>query len=79
MKNLCVLLSACVLSVGITACGEPSPTLTAPDAARFDGGYTFGGGNKSDSTTVATSSGETTTKSDSTTTERGGHTFGGGN
>ena len=79
MKKLCVLLAVCVLSVGIVACGEPSPALTAPDGAYFDGGYTIGGGYKSDSTTVVISSTETTTGSDSTTTERGGHTAGSGN
>jgi len=79
MKTLCALLSACVLCLGIAACGESSPTITAPGRASFDGGHTFGGGSKSDSTTVVTSSGEMTTESDSTTTERGGHTAGSGN
>ena len=76
MKNLRTLLAACVLSLGLAACGESSSALTAPGGARFDGGSTFGSGHRSDSTTVTGVS--TTSNSDSTTTERGGYTAGSG-
>jgi len=77
MKTLRTLLAACVLSLGLAACGEPSPVLTAPDGARFDGGHTYGSGHHSDSTTISDAS-TATADSDSTTTERGGSTFGSG-
>lgn len=76
MKKTYVLLVACTL--GVAACGDSSPVLTAPEGARFDGGSTMGTGNKSDTTSVSVSSTETTDGT-STTTERGGFTIGGGN
>lgn len=74
MKNLRTLLAACTLGLGLAACGGSSPAITAPEGARFDGGYTIGSGHRSDSTTLSTQ----TTDSDSTVTTRGGHTLGSG-
>lgn len=76
MRKLYTLSAACVLSAGLSACSQ-SPLL-APESPRFDGGYTYGSGNRTDSTTVVVSSTDTTTE-DGTTTERGGHTGGSGN
>lgn len=78
MKTLRTILVACAFGVGLAACGDASHVV-APEAPRYDGGFTVGGGNRAmsdTSTTVVTSSTETTTGE---TTERGGHTFGGGN
>jgi ABC-type glycerol-3-phosphate transport system substrate-binding protein len=61
----------------LAACGEQSASVTAPDNARYDGGFTFGGGNRSDSTSTTTttaSSGE-----GAVVNAAGGFTFGGGN
>lgn len=74
MMTRCTLLAACMLCLGLAACGDSS--LIAPEGPRFDGGYTFGGGNRADTTTTATPSTGTTV---TTTAERGGYTFGGGN
>lgn len=63
MKKLYVLVAACMLPLGLTACGGSSPALTAPEGARFDGGHTAGSGNLSDSTA----------------TTQGGSTIGSGN
>jgi hypothetical protein len=66
------IVVAATVALVCAACGQTS-SVTAPDNARFDGGHTFGGGNKSDS--VAT----TTTTSGGAVVNAGGHTFGGGN
>ncbi|HEX2091181.1 MAG TPA: hypothetical protein VHG28_02220 [Longimicrobiaceae bacterium] len=71
MKILRVLLVTSLLGTGLAACGDSSPVT--PGSPRFDGGFTFGGGNRDGGATT------TSTASDSTGTERGGFTFGGGN
>ena len=75
MKNWYALLAACMLCVGLAACGSSS--LLAPEAPRFDGGSTIGSGNSTQDTTTVTSTTEPTV--DDTTTERGGFTIGSGN
>lgn len=75
MKNRCTLLAACMLCLGLAACGSSS--LLTPEGPRYNGGFTIGSGNSTDSTTVVTSSTETTTED--TTAERGGFTAGSGN
>ncbi len=55
MKNLRVILAACILGAGLGAC--ESPALVAPEAPRFDGGpFTVGSGNRvaGDSTSSTT-------------------------
>lgn len=74
MKTQCTLLAFSMLCLGLTACGDSS--LITPEGPRFDGGYTFGGGNRTDTTTTTTPTTGTTV---TTTVERGGYTFGGGN
>ena len=74
MKTRCTLLAACMLCLGLAACGDSS--LLAPEGPRFDGGYTIGGGNRADTTAVTPVTGTTAT---GTTAERGGYTIGGGN
>ena len=64
MTRLHTFLASSLLCLGVSACGDAS--LLAPEGPRFDGGSTFGGGNRTESDT-------------STTTERGGFTFGSGN
>lgn len=75
MKNRCTLLAACVLCLGLAACG--SSTLLTPEGPRYDGGSTIGTGHRTGSTTTVTSSTETT--ADESTQERGGFTIGSGN
>lgn len=75
MKNRCALLATCMLCLGLAACGSSSPL--APEAPRFDGGHTFGSGNRTQDTTTVTSTTEPTV--DDTTEERGGLGFGSGN
>ena len=92
MKNRYTLLTASILYLGLSACGNSS--LLAPESPSFDGGHTIGSGNRSDTTTVGTSSTRTTgersglgfgsgnrTEDPTTTssTERGGYGFGSGN
>jgi ABC-type glycerol-3-phosphate transport system substrate-binding protein len=60
----------------VAACGEQSASVTAPDNASYDGGHTFGGGNRSDSTTTTTT---TAPSGEGAVVNSGGHTFGGGN
>jgi hypothetical protein len=74
MKIRCTLLAACMLCLGLAACGDSS--LLAPEGPRFDGGYTFGSGNRADTTTTTT---PTTPTATGTSAERGGYTFGSGN
>jgi hypothetical protein len=63
---------AAISALVLVACG-PSASMTAPDNARYDGGHTFGGGNKSDSIMTTTAPGG------GAVGNSGGHTFGGGN
>jgi hypothetical protein len=67
------IVAALTTALVFAACGQTT-SVTAPDNARFDGGHTFGGGNKSDS--VATT---TTASGEGAVVNSGGHTFGGGN
>ncbi len=62
----------------LAACGESPTTLTAPETQpSFDGGgLTFGGGNRSDTTTTMTT---TATQDGDAAVDGGGLTFGGGN
>ena len=69
MKNRYTLLTASILCLGLSACGNSS--LVAPENPLYNG-FTFGSGHRTDSTTV-------TATSDGTTGERGGHGFGSGN
>lgn len=74
MTRVCTILVACILTAGLTACGE-SGALVAPEAPRYDGGFGGGSGGQTmstdttDTTTADPSSTETTTED--TTTERG--------
>lgn len=74
MKTRCTLLAACMLCLGLAACGDSS--LLAPEAPRFNGS-TIGSNNRSDTTPTATSASDTTVAD--FTAERGGHTLGSGN
>lgn len=74
MKSKCTLLAVSMLCLGLAACSDSAP-LT-PEGPSFDGGYTIGGGNRADTTTVAPVAGTTVT---GTSAERGGYTIGGGN
>lgn len=67
------LIAAIATTFVLAACGEQPTSVTAPDRAFYDGGYTFGGGNRSDTTKVTASSGE------DAVANSGGYTFGGGN
>lgn len=58
----------------LASCGEWSANVTAPDHASYDGGHTFGGGNRSDTTTATTAS-----RGGEAVVSGGGFTFGGGN
>lgn len=77
MKNLRARIFAVFATVLLVtaACGEQTPTVTAPDDASYDGGYTFGGGNRSDTTTATTAS----SGGGAVANSGGGYTFGGGN
>lgn len=74
MKTRCTLLAACMLCLGLAACGDSS--LLTPEGPRFDGGHGFGSGNRADTTTTVTSSSDTTVVLGA---ERGGHTIGSNN
>lgn len=76
MKKWYGLLAASVLCIGVAACGDSA--LVAPEAPRFDGGYTFGSGNRSDSTFSVIAATDTTL-APRAAAERGGHTYGSGN
>lgn len=76
MKKWYGLLAASVLCMGVAGCSDSS--LVAPEAPRFDGGSTFGAGNRTDSTFSVTAATDTT-HTPSATAERGGHTAGSGN
>ena len=67
------ILAAIATTLVLGACGQ-SASVTAPDSALYDGGHTFGGGNRSDSTTTAAAS-----STEDAAVSSGGHTFGGGN
>jgi hypothetical protein len=73
MQNLRTLFAAAAVCLGLAACADSSPALTAPESARFSGGNGLGSGHRADSTTMVS-----TSDSDSTTVERGGHTIGSG-
>lgn len=72
---------AALLVLSAAACtGAPTSTTEAHSAtAAFDGGHTFGSGNRTagNATTAADPQGTATVSTDST--QRGGHTFGSGN
>jgi hypothetical protein len=73
MKTLRILLTAFALAAGVAACG--APPIMAPDAPRFDGVQTIGGGK--DATSTSTTGTPTETPEDA---ERGGpFTVGSGN
>lgn len=76
MKKWYGLLAASMLCLGVAACGSSS--LVAPEGPRFDGGYTFGSGNRTGSSTAGTAATDTTVDP-SATADRGGHTAGSGN
>jgi hypothetical protein len=78
MKTLRTILVACAFGGVLAACGDATLAV-APEAPRYDGGFTVGGGHRaigSDSTTAAPSPTETT--ADSVSAERGGFTVGSG-
>ncbi|HEX2078521.1 MAG TPA: hypothetical protein VHG08_12455 [Longimicrobium sp.] len=76
MKNLRVVLAALIAALSMSGCSERSADLFAPDGGVYNGGHTFGGGNRSDSTTASSG----TAGADAGAAEgTGGHTFGGGN
>ncbi|MET0395742.1 MAG: hypothetical protein ABW277_02840 [Longimicrobiaceae bacterium] len=87
MTRLHTFLASSLLCLGVSACGDAS--LLAPEGPRFDGGSTFGGGNRTESDTfVTTERGGFTigsggrvvgTATEEPTTERGGFGFGSGN
>jgi len=64
------------------ACAGENPAGVSPSGARFNGGVTFGSGSlvpaPDDSETTTAGGGENTTAADSTSTARGGATFGSG-
>ncbi|HEY0017393.1 MAG TPA: hypothetical protein VGC13_13870 [Longimicrobium sp.] len=81
--------SAALLLCTLAACGQ-SPTGSdahaRPAGPSYDGGYTMGSGNATQSGGFTIGSGNTedasssgTTESGETTTERGGYTMGSGN
>lgn len=74
MKTRCTLLAACMLCLGLAACGDSS--LLTPEAPRFDGGSTAGSGNRTEAMPTATST--TETAAGGGIVERGGHTIGTG-
>lgn len=76
MKKWYGLLAASMLCLGVAACGNSS--VVAPEAPRFDGGFTAGSGNYTASALTATSVADSTL-APSATAERGGHGFGSGN
>jgi hypothetical protein len=67
------IAAAVTTALVFAACGQATSVI-APDDARYDGGHTFGGGNRSDSTTTTTA-----TSGEGAVVNAGGHTFGGGN
>lgn len=82
-------LAATVIALSTTAfvgCNGENPTAAtvAPASASFDGGATFGSGNRTadDTTTTTvtnTAEGENTTAADTGSAAKGGATFGSGN
>lgn len=70
------LLAASMLCLGMAACDSSS--LVAPEAPRFDGGFTIGSGNR-DGSTMAGTAATDTTLAPSATADRGGFTAGSGN
>lgn len=69
------IFAAITTALVLAACGDQTANVTAPDNANYDGGYTFGGGNRSDTTTTTT----TATSGEGAAESSGGYTFGGGN
>lgn len=66
----------CVAAVLLGACGEQSPSVTAPENPTYDGGgFTFGGGNRPADTTSTTT---TTTSGEGMAVDSSGHTLGSG-
>lgn len=83
MKTSRALLAvAALLTFSVGACARVPTGAAEADTASpaYDGGHTFGSGNREgeNATTAADPSGTTTASTDSTT-QRGGHTFGSGN
>ena len=78
-----LLAVATLLTLVAAACTRvPTEAKEAqPAGASYDGGHTFGSGNRDggNATTAADPSSGTTTVSTDSTTQRGGHTFGSGN
>ena len=76
MKNVCTVLIACTLAVGLSACSD-SLSIVAPELARFDGGFTVGGGHRigADSSSSASSP---STESPADSRFDGGYTIGSG-
>ncbi len=81
-KSRALLTVTTLLGLSVVACtGAPTAATEAqPAGAAYDGGHTFGSGNRQgeNATTAADPYGTTTASTDSTT-QRGGHTFGSGN
>jgi hypothetical protein len=66
----------CVAAVLLTACGEQSRSVTAPENPTYNGGFTFGGGNRSaDSTSTPT----TASSGEGAAVDSTGQTLGSGN
>ena len=74
MKTRCTLLAACMLCLGLAACGDSS--LLTPESPRFNGS-TAGSGNRTETTPTTTSTTETTVGG--VLVERNGSTAGSGN
>lgn len=71
VARFAAVASLCAVVLG--ACSEQPTSAIAPGSASYDGGHTFGGGNRSDTITT------TTTSTGGAVVNGGGYTYGGGN
>jgi hypothetical protein len=78
MTNVRSFLLLGLVGFGLVACGDSTPSVTAPGAPRYDeGGHTVGSGSK-DPAPQSTAGSTSEAVSDSTSGEDGGHTVGSG-
>lgn len=69
--------TAITAALVLAGCDEHPATISAPETPSFNGGYTYGSGNRSDTTTATTIAQGSNPATD--VAERGGMGYGSGN
>lgn len=79
MITICArIVATATVVLAATACGENTSGIATPDRASYGGGYTYGGGNRSDTSATGAMQHKTPSVSDKTGGARGSGGFGSG-